>query len=151
MSDHPPRDVEATLGRWRTAIDAQLSAVVVERDEMPERLRSAIHYSVTGEGKRLRGLLLLACHDALANGERKDASALAAAVEIVHAYSLVHDDLPCMDNDSMRRGRPTTHRAFDVPTATLAGVVMVPIAVQQTLRGARVLGLAQPRPLRSAR
>jgi geranylgeranyl pyrophosphate synthase len=69
-----------------------------------------------------------------------DAGGLAAAVEIVHAYSLVHDDLPCMDNDDMRRGRPTVHRAFDVATATAAGVAMVPLAARRAYRAARDLG-----------
>lgn len=129
--------IEESLGRWRTGIDAELSRIASGRDDLPGRLRDAIHYSLIGEGKRLRGLLLMASYDALHG--RGDASALAAAVEIVHAYSLVHDDLPCMDNDNMRRGRPTTHRAFDVATATIAGVTMVPLAVDQTLRAARAL------------
>ncbi|HEY8176265.1 MAG TPA: polyprenyl synthetase family protein [Gemmatimonadaceae bacterium] len=130
---------EATIGRWRKAIDVELSRVAAGRDDLPHRLREAIHYSLTGEGKRLRGLLLMASYDALRG--QGDASILAAGVEIVHAYSLVHDDLPCMDNDNMRRGRPTTHRAFDVATATAAGVTMVPLAVDQTLRAARALRL----------
>jgi geranylgeranyl pyrophosphate synthase len=131
--------IDETIGRWRKAIDVELSRVAAGRDELPGRLRDAIHYSLTGEGKRLRGLLLMASYDALRG--RGDASVLAAAVEVVHAYSLVHDDLPCMDNDNMRRGRPTTHRAFDVATATTAGVTMVPLAVDQTLRAARTLRL----------
>lgn len=129
---------EETLGRWRLGIDAEL-ARVARSNHLPPRLSEAIHYSLTGEGKRLRGLLLMASYDALRG--RSDASMLAAAVEIVHAYSLVHDDLPCMDNDSMRRGRPTTHRAFDVATATIAGVTMVPLAVDQTMRAAQRLNL----------
>lgn len=131
---------DATLARWRNRIDAELAGVSSIGD-LPPRLRDAIHYSLTGEGKRFRGLLLMASYDALRAGGRGDATGLAAAVEVVHAYSLVHDDLPCMDDDSMRRGRPTTHRAYDVATATVAGVTMVPLAVGQTLRGARKLGL----------
>lgn len=131
--------VDDRIAAWRAAIDAELAQVAAADDRIPARLREAIHYSLTGGGKRLRGLLLLAAHEAV--GGRADASALAAAVEVVHAYSLVHDDLPCMDNDSMRRGRPTVHRAFDVPLATLAGVVMVPIAVGQVLRAADRLRL----------
>lgn len=127
------------IGRWRRAIDAELASVASMPDDMPDRLRQAVHYSLTGEGKRLRGLLLIAAYDALRG--REDAAALAAAIEIVHAYSLVHDDLPCMDNDNMRRGRPTTHCAFDVPTATIAGIAMVPLAVQQVLRAARGMRL----------
>jgi geranylgeranyl pyrophosphate synthase len=135
--------IEQRLTSWRKAIDAELAAVAANdrsvNVELPDRLREAIHYSLTGEGKRLRGLLLMASYDALRG--TGDASRLAAAVEVVHAYSLVHDDLPCMDNDSLRRGRPTTHRAFDVATATVAGVAMVPLAVSLTLRAAESLGL----------
>jgi geranylgeranyl pyrophosphate synthase len=134
---------------WRRRIDAELQRVAESEPQLPPTLRDAIHYSVTGEGKRLRGLLLMASFDAVQRGgERKagggDSAPLAAAVEVVHAYSLVHDDLPCMDDDNMRRGRPTTHKAFDVATATIAGVAMVPLAVRQILRGARSLGLDQP-------
>jgi len=131
--------LESRLRDWRAAIDDELSGVAQREPDLPSRLADAIHYGLTGGGKRLRGLLLFAAYDAV--GAHGDASALAAAIEVVHAYSLVHDDLPCMDNDNIRRGRPTTHRAFDVATATVAGVTMVPIAVQQTLRGARALDL----------
>ena len=131
--------VESTLRAWRAAIDEELTAAARREPALPARLADVVHYGLTGGGKRLRGLLLMATYDAA--GGARDASALAAAVEIVHAYSLVHDDLPCMDNDNIRRGRPTAHRAFDVATATVAGVAMVPIAVQQTLRGARRLEL----------
>jgi geranylgeranyl diphosphate synthase type II len=130
---------EQTLARWRRDIDAELAAVAAADLGVPERLSDAIHYSLTGEGKRFRGLLLLATYDA--SRGQGNATRLAAAVEVVHAYSLVHDDLPCMDNDSLRRGRPTTHRAFDVATATVAGVAMVPLAVALTLRAAESLQL----------
>ena len=130
---------EQTLARWRRDIDAELAAVAAAELGVPERLSDAIHYSLTGEGKRFRGLLLLATYDA--SRGQGNATRLAAAVEVVHAYSLVHDDLPCMDNDSLRRGRPTTHRAFDVATATVAGVAMVPLAVALTLRAAESLHL----------
>jgi geranylgeranyl pyrophosphate synthase len=129
---------EQTLNAWRARINAQLTLVALSI-ELPERLRDAIHYSLIGEGKRFRGLLLMACFDALRG--KGDVSGLAAAVEVVHAYSLVHDDLPCMDDDHIRRGRATTHREFDTATATVAGVTMVPLAVTQTIRAARELGL----------
>jgi geranylgeranyl pyrophosphate synthase len=99
---------------------------------------NAIRYSLLGLGKRFRGLLVLASYRAA--GGTGDASGLAAAVEVVHAYSLVHDDLPCMDNDDLRRGRPTVHRAFDVATATAAGVTMVPLAARRAHQAARDLG-----------
>jgi geranylgeranyl pyrophosphate synthase len=99
----------------------------------------AIRYSLSGEGKRLRGLLVLGAFDAA--GGQGDASELAAAVEVVHAYSLVHDDLPCMDDDDMRRGRPTVHRVFGVAAATAAGLAMVPLAARCAADAARSLGL----------
>jgi geranylgeranyl pyrophosphate synthase len=94
---------------------------------------------LTGGGKRLRGFLCVAAFRA-ANGQ-SDASALAAAIEVVHAYSLVHDDLPCMDDDDMRRGRKTVHRVYGVSVATAAGVAMVPLAASAAYRAARTLGL----------
>ncbi|MEX2177960.1 MAG: polyprenyl synthetase family protein [Gemmatimonadaceae bacterium] len=131
--------VEATLARWRQDIDDRLTRIAAAAPDLPEWLREPVHYSLTGEGKRLRGLLVMAAYDAMHG--RRDASGLAAGIEVIHAYSLVHDDLPCMDNDSMRRGRPTTHRAFDVATATVAGVTMVPLAVEQVLDAAAELAL----------
>jgi geranylgeranyl pyrophosphate synthase len=136
--------IDHAISDWRRRIDAELGRVVAADDDMPANLADAIRYSLTGEGKRFRGLLLMASFDAVrtvSESSGGDASSLAAAVEVVHAYSLVHDDLPCMDDDSMRRGRPTVHKAYDVATATVAGVAMVPLAVRQTLRGARQLDL----------
>lgn len=108
-------------------------------DELCGGVGEAVRYSLLGEGKRLRPILVLAAYEAA--GGTADASRLAAAVEVVHAYSLVHDDLPCMDDDDMRRGRPTVHRVFGVRTATAAGVAMVPLAVRCAIHGARGLGL----------
>lgn len=80
-----------------------------------------------------------------ARGTAPGIAGIAAAVEIVHTYSLVHDDLPCMDDDAQRRGRPTTHVIFDVPTATRAGFLLVPIAVQELAAAAADLGLPAER------
>ncbi len=89
-------------------------------EEVPQRLHAAMRYAVLGGGKRVRPLLVYAAGEVTAaDGEALDRAAL--AVEYVHAYSLVHDDLPCMDNDVLRRGRPTVHVAFDEATAMLAG------------------------------
>ena len=86
---------------------------------MEPAVADAVRYALAGEGKRLRAILLIAAYRA--SGGVGDASGLAAAVEVVHAYSLVHDDLPCMDDDDVRRGRPTVHKAFTVPAATEIG------------------------------
>lgn len=97
-------------------------------DGVPTPVADAIGYSLLGEGKRLRPLLAMAAYRA-ARGAA-DITELAAALEVVHAYSLVHDDLPCMDDDDLRRGRPTTHRKFGVAVATVAGITMVPLAAR---------------------
>ncbi len=107
--------------------------------DAPGAVGAAIRYSVLGEGKRLRAVLVRAAYTAA--GGTGDVSALAAAVEVVHAYSLVHDDLPCMDDDDMRRGRPTTHIVYGVPVATAAGLAMVPLAARTAAAAARDLGL----------
>lgn len=99
----------------------------------------AIRYSLLGPGKLVRPVVLLAAYRAA--GGCGDATALAAAVEVVHAYSLVHDDLPCMDDDDVRRGRPTTHRVFGPVVAAVAGVAMVPLAARWALDAAEALGL----------
>ena len=124
----------------RDAVESALAACCNDDlSGVAVRVADAIRYSLLGQGKRFRGLLVLASYRAA--GGRGDASGLAAAVEVVHAYSLVHDDLPCMDNDDLRRGRPTVHKAFDVRTATAAGVTMVPLAARRAHRAAMDLGV----------
>jgi geranylgeranyl diphosphate synthase type II len=121
--------------------DAIIRARDGEVAELPEPVRSAVRYALSSGGKRLRGMLLLAAYRA--SGGTHDASGLAAAVEIIHSYSLVHDDLPCMDDDDMRRGRPATHRAFSIPVATAAGAAMIPLAARIAMRSARALRLPE--------
>jgi geranylgeranyl diphosphate synthase type II len=126
----------------RAAIDRALSACCDGfGPALAGALADAVRYSLLGGGKRLRGLLLLAAYRTA--GGSADASALAAAVEVVHAYSLVHDDLPCMDDDDVRRGRATVHRVYGVPVATAAGVAMVPLAAAAAFQSARLLGLSE--------
>ncbi len=97
--------------------------------EVGGREGQALAYALRTPGKRVRAALLLAAYRAV-GGDSSSIGGVAAAIETVHTYSLVHDDLPCMDNDDLRRGRPTTHRAFDVATATLAGYLLVPVAAR---------------------
>jgi geranylgeranyl diphosphate synthase type II len=124
----------------RANVDAALAAFAsTYLGSMIGPVADAVSYSMLGEGKRLRAILLLAAYRAA--GGTGDASALGAAVEVVHAYSLVHDDLPCMDDDAMRRGRPTVHRACGIPAATAAGLAMVPLAARAATDAARALGL----------
>jgi len=132
------------LGTGRAQVDVALQTLCDrELGTTSLRVAEAIRYSLLGEGKRLRALLVIESYRAA--GGTADASGLAAAVEIVHAYSLVHDDLPCMDDDDFRRGRPTVHRVFGVPEATAAGVTMVPLAARAAFQEARALGLSLER------
>jgi farnesyl diphosphate synthase len=107
------------LDQWATRL----------RAELPGRDGEALAYALATPGKRVRAALLLASYRAV-GGQSPAVAGVAAAVETVHTYSLVHDDLPCMDDDDLRRGRPTTHRVFDVPTATRAGYLLVPVAAR---------------------
>ncbi len=108
--------------------------------EIPTVVADAIRYSLLGEGKRLRPVLTICAYRA-AGGE-DDVGRLAAAVEVVHAYSLVHDDLPCMDDDDVRRGRPTVHKVYGVTVAVAAGVAMVPLAARCAYSASQALGLS---------
>jgi farnesyl diphosphate synthase len=114
---------------WSARADAVLQRGLPPEDLTPGDLHRAMRYAVLGGGKRLRPLLVYAAGTALgAPLERLDAAA--AAVEIIHAYSLVHDDLPAMDDDSLRRGRPTCHVAFGEATAILAGDALQAVAFE---------------------
>jgi farnesyl diphosphate synthase len=101
-------------------VEARLEAALVEPDALEGRLWRAMRYAVLGGGKRLRGFLALESA-ALFDEDASAALDIAAAIECAHAYSLVHDDLPAMDNDDLRRGKPTCHLAFDEATAILVG------------------------------
>jgi len=108
--------------RTETALDTLVPALPSGAPSGPARIHEAMRYSLQAGGKRLRPVLALAAAE-LSGGEDGLSAALpaAAAIECVHTYSLIHDDLPCMDDDDLRRGRPTCHRAFDEATALLAG------------------------------
>jgi len=113
---------------YRRRVDERLTDILSADDGTPERLRDAMRYSVLGAGKRVRPLLVYASAELC--GAEGGVDSIAAAVELVHAYSLVHDDLPAMDDDDLRRGRPTTHRAFDEATAILAGDALQALAFE---------------------
>ncbi|MEP6702042.1 MAG: farnesyl diphosphate synthase [Betaproteobacteria bacterium] len=101
-------------------VEQALAAVLPAENEEPARLHAAMRYAVLGGGKRVRPLLAFAAGE-LARAPAKAVERIAVAIELIHAYSLVHDDLPCMDDDVLRRGRPTCHMQFDEATAMLAG------------------------------
>jgi geranylgeranyl pyrophosphate synthase len=121
---------DTLLGEWAERL----------QEEIGGRQGQALSYALRTPGKRVRAALLMASYRAMGGGSPAIAG-VAAAVETVHTYSLVHDDLPCMDNDDLRRGRPTTHRAFDVSTATHVGYLLVPVAARLLTVAARELQL----------
>jgi len=106
--------------RWRARTETSLDACLPDPSVAPQRLHAAMRHAATGGGKRMRPLLAYAAGHLLGADEAL-LDAPAVAVELVHAYSLVHDDLPAMDDDDLRRGQPTVHIAFDEATAILAG------------------------------
>jgi len=123
--------------RWTAAVQAEVEAALARElpaaDRAPARLHEAMRYAVLGGGKRVRPLLVYAAGEA-AGAARERLAAAACAVEFIHAYSLVHDDLPCMDNDVLRRGRPTVHVQYDEATAMLAGDALQSLAFEVLAR-----------------
>jgi farnesyl diphosphate synthase len=118
-----------SLERWRGRVEQQLDAWLPAESVVPERLHAAQRYSVFGPGKRIRPALVYATAETLGVPlDRVDAAA--CAVELIHCYSLVHDDLPAMDDDDLRRGRPTCHKAYDEATAILVGDSLQVLAFQ---------------------
>lgn len=117
------------FGPWRARVDAALSAALPEPGTSPQRLHGAMRHAVLLGGKRMRPLLVYATGTAF-GAETAALDAPAVAVELIHAYSLVHDDLPAMDDDALRRGQPTVHVAFDEATAVLAGDALQSLAFE---------------------
>ena len=122
-----------TLKSYQARIDAALNHWLPPETTPPTTLHGAMRYAVLGPGKRIRPVLVYATGDVFGTEPTRLDSA-AAAVEFIHAYSLVHDDLPAMDNDDLRRGRPTCHRAYDEATAILAGDALQALAFEVLAR-----------------
>jgi geranylgeranyl pyrophosphate synthase len=121
------------LEAWRSRMELALAARLPTSELAPTRLHQAMRYSVLGGGKRVRPALLFATARTVGLTE-EEVEAAACAIELVHVYSLVHDDLPAMDDDAMRRGRPTCHKAFDEATALLVGDALQALAFQLLAR-----------------
>src|SRR5262245_55417585 len=117
------------LARQRAGIDEALDALLPRPEGPAARLADAMRYAVFSGGKRLRPIVAVAACEAL-SGRAEDVVAPAAALEMIHTYSLVHDDLPAMDDDDLRRGRPTLHRAYGEAEAILAGDALLTLAFQ---------------------
>ncbi len=127
------RDPPAALTAFSARADDVLSRTLPPDEQAPQELHRAMRYAVLGGGKRLRPVLVYASGTAL-GAKLESLDACAAAVEIIHAYSLVHDDLPAMDDDSLRRGRPTCHVAFGEAMAILAGDALQALAFEVLAR-----------------
>ena len=124
----PAADFGMQLDAWRAALEKALALRLPEPESPPSRLHQAMRYSVLGGGKRIRASLVFATARTVGL-EEHEVEAAACAVEMIHAYSLIHDDLPALDDDELRRGRPTCHRAFDEATALLAGDALQALAM----------------------
>jgi farnesyl diphosphate synthase len=120
---------EPRLRAWADRSEAVLERLLPDAGTEPTRLHAAMRHACLGGGKRLRPLLVYASGCAL-GADEENLDAAAAAVELIHAYSLVHDDLPAMDDDALRRGRPTVHVAFDEASAILAGDALQTLAFE---------------------
>jgi geranylgeranyl pyrophosphate synthase len=123
----------AQLEAWQERMERALAMRLPPANAVPARLHEAMRYSVLGGGKRVRPALLFATARTLGLNE-DEVEAAACAIELIHVYSLVHDDLPAMDDDDLRRGRPTCHKAYDEATAILVGDALQPLAFQLLVR-----------------
>ncbi len=132
--DMTPSDAERWMQAMRDRAEAALDRVLPGADASPPRLHAAMRYATLGGGKRVRAMLVYAAAEwaaaAGAKADEGDLDAAASAVELIHAYSLVHDDLPSMDDDDLRRGRPTVHVAYDEATALLVGDALQALAFE---------------------
>jgi farnesyl diphosphate synthase len=129
MTDEPPPDFETALEETADRVTVALDALIPRPDGPEARLMAAMRYAALGGGKRLRPFLVIHTGRMFDVHERA-LLRVAAAVECIHTYSLVHDDMPCMDDDDVRRGRPTVHKAYDEATAVLAGDALQSLAFE---------------------
>ncbi len=122
------------LAQQKSAVDAALDHFIPPASTSPATLHAAMRHSLFAGGKRLRPILTIAACEAC-GGTANDALPAACAVECIHTYSLIHDDLPCMDDDDFRRGHPTCHKLYGEAVAVLAGDALQPLAFSLLLRG----------------
>ncbi|MCH8685746.1 polyprenyl synthetase family protein [Pedomonas mirosovicensis] len=126
---HPPPALKPALDALAQAMDSRFDRLLAVPEDPRRRLYEAMRHATMDGGKRMRPLLTVAACD-LFHVEKERALRVALAIECVHCYSLVHDDLPCMDDDDVRRGKPTVHKAFDEATAVLAGDALLTLAFE---------------------
>ncbi len=113
-------DLKTKMEEYCVYIENALEKCIPEQEALPPDVYEAMRYSLLAGGKRLRPMLVLAACEAM-GGKREEALPFACAIEMIHTYSLIHDDLPAMDNDDYRRGRPTNHKVYGEAMAILAG------------------------------
>jgi geranylgeranyl diphosphate synthase type II len=122
-------DLKSYMDAGRAQVEAALDGYLPAGEAYPESLHEAMRYSVFSGGKRFRPILCLASCEA-SGGRREGVMPVACAIELIHTYSLIHDDLPCMDDDDLRRGRPTNHKVFGEAIAVLAGDALLTHAIE---------------------
>lgn len=118
---------KAKLSQYQQRVETGIDTLLPSEDTHPVRLHRAMRYSMEAGGKRLRPVLVLALSELADSGQ--DPIAAAVAIECLHTYTLIHDDLPSLDNSDLRRGRPSCHKQFDEPTAVLAGDALLTFAL----------------------
>ncbi len=128
-----------TYAEYQQMVETALSSQLASLGDIPGQLYEAMNYSLSAGGKRLRPVLLLAACETL-GGSAEEALPFACALEMIHTYSLIHDDLPAMDNDDLRRGRPTNHRVYGEGMAILAGDGLLSAAMELMLLSAVRMG-----------
>lgn len=134
-------DVVAYLSEERALVEEALQdAVTTLEGELPDELRPVVRHGVLTGGKRIRPILCVSAYRACGGEEGSAIYGLGASLELIHAYSLMHDDLPCMDDAALRRGTPTPHRIYGEQATTVAAATLIPAAALLALRSARALG-----------
>jgi len=123
-------DFKVGLAQKAELVNSALTEVLQKQPDIVGRLKAAIKYSLESPGKRIRGALALWCCELIAGAVNRDAQVASAAIEMVHTYSLLHDDLPAMDDDDMRRGQASCHKKFDEATAILTGDALLALAFE---------------------
>ncbi len=127
-------NITEELAKYKSIIDTELEKVMPNEDLLQKKIFEAMRYSIFAGGKRLRSILALKTSE-LISGSYEEAIEIALGIEMIHTYSLVHDDLPAMDNDDFRRGKPTNHKVFGEDIAILAGDGLLNLAYETMLKG----------------
>lgn len=123
-------DFKVALAEKADLVNSALAEALQRQPDIVGQLKTAIKYNLESPGKRIRGALVLWCCELVTGAVNRDAEVASAAVELVHTYSLVHDDLPAMDDDDLRRGQPSCHKRFDEATAILTGDALLTLAFE---------------------